>query len=430
METIAKCHVNPRSSLPCCVSFEQFSTYHVFQYANLPDVVVNTIQFVPFNHNEMWAREVLVDGDDYFHMDYKPITSTESESYVHLIIIGLTQLGEALAMEVARTAHFPNCKKHKTKITIIDKHMEHEMESFIHKCGEFFSLAKWHYIDTHDRANDRVSDISNKYQHLITNKQDRCFIDSEWTFINGSDASAFVANYIAESVTDANAVPTIAICINEMEASLHSAMTLPNEVYESKIPVLVHQSMTDAAVDALRGKNTDKKYDRYEMLRAFGMEEMDFEPKLMRLIDCGKRINYLYNHVDAKDIDEAEADKLWEEVPIHKRWSNIYSAVTIPIKYRCVENLSWPLTNSGQLAFLSEMEHNRWMVEELLLGYRPVLEQEDKQIDADKSLKRVYKDKFIHYDIRPNDGLKTDQSGRNVAEYDEIIVRNLHLIYR
>ena len=79
---------------------------------------------------------------------------------------------------------------------------------------------------------------------------------------------------------------------------------------------------------------------------------------------------------------------------------------------------------------LAEIEHNRWNIEELLLGYRPVYKNEDDIIDADKSRKKEYKNRFIHYDIRPFNELKTDNSGRKANEYDEVIVRSLPLILK
>ena len=80
------------------------------------------------------------------------------------------------------------------------------------------------------------------------------------------------------------------------------------------------------------------------------------------------------------------------------------------------------------IEILAQMEHNRWVVEELLLGYRPVNQQEDLAIDNNKTLKSVMKQQYIHYDIRPYEGLKTDEHGNDVRENDKLIVRNIHLI--
>lgn len=136
-------------------------------------------------------------------------------------------------------------------------------------------------------------------------------------------------------------------------------------------------------------------------------------------------------------IDSAKADRIWNDTVISKRWSNIFAAASIPTKLRCI-GINWNTNNpinledltDEQVNMLSEIEHNRWNIEELLLGYRPVYKDEDVKIDNDKTKKKEYKNRFIHYDIRPYNELKTDSNGRKAYEYDAIIVRSLPLILK
>ena len=87
-----------------------------------------------------------------------------------------------------------------------------------------------------------------------------------------------------------------------------------------------------------------------------------------------------------------------------------------------------PDLTDDEVDLLAEIEHSRWNVEELLLGYRPVTKEVDAEIDADKSKKSYWRDRFMHYDIRPFSKLKTDSSGRTASEYDKVIVKSLPLI--
>ena len=155
------------------------------------------------------------------------------------------------------------------------------------------------------------------------------------------------------------------------------------------------------------------------------------------MIHYGKRINYIYNYFYANSkypecIDDQAAAEQWEEVRISKRWSNIYSAASIWTKLRSLTGADdvQPTKEliESRINILAQMEHNRWMVEELLLGYRPVDKQEDQAIDENRELKAVKKQLFIHYDIRPYEGLKTDEHGRDVRENDKLIVRNIPII--
>lgn len=63
-----------------------------------------------------------------------------------------------------------------------------------------------------------------------------------------------------------------------------------------------------------------------------------------------------------------------------------------------------------EIAILAEVEHNRWNVEELLMGYRTVTPEEEKEIEKNIELKNVYKEKrTAHYDIRPYEDLRSDE---------------------
>lgn len=426
--------------LPCIVAFDYLATYHIYQYADLEDDVKHTVKFIPYNFNELWARKMFV-GVQYNNeaqkhalrtpLDYRPIMSENSEDYVHLIVIGLSRIGEAVALEAARICHFPNYQHKKTKITIIDSNMKVEMDLFKQKCGELFNLCRWSYTDVHNADNNTSGGIIDKYRHLITNTTDEDFVDLEWNFINGLDANGQVRDFIEASVNDSHAITTIAVCLNETHRSLQAAMNLPNVVYEKSIPILVNQRQSDSMIQAL------KVGARYANLWPIGILSEDLEDQLTTLIHYGKRINYIYNYYYAngsspESIDESIASDQWEDVRISKRWSNIYSAASIWTKLRSLIGSDAVEPNKTQIEehieILAQMEHNRWVVEELLLGYRPVNQQEDKAIDNDKTLKSVMKQQYIHYDIRPYEGLKTDEHGNDVRENDKLIVRNIHLI--
>lgn len=134
-------------------------------------------------------------------------------------------------------------------------------------------------------------------------------------------------------------------------------------------------------------------------------------------------------------IDMNEANRIWDNTPMSKRWSNIFSAASIPTKLRCI-GIEWDNNTTCRLAdftedeisLLAEMEHNRWNIEELLLGYRPVSKTEDEEIDKDKSRKKYWEKRFVHYDIRPYEQLKEDAEGRKASKYDEVRVTSLPLI--
>ena len=49
---------------------------------------------------------------------------------------------------------------------------------------------------------------------------------------------------------------------------------------------------------------------------------------------------------------------------------------------------------------IAEVEHNRWNIEQLMHGYRPTTPSEHQEVLKNPSLKKAYKQRFIHDDIR------------------------------
>ena len=464
---IAKlCKAAGRKNLPCHVLFDYKTTYHVFQYADLSPEITDYVDFHPFNFYDFWARKVLVAGYSkaenitYKPLDYKPITERDSDKFVHLIIIGMSKMGEAMALQAAHIAHFPNYKRQKTKITFIDRNGKVEMGEFKQKCGELFKVSRSTYIDADawlsaeeggmhqiiedgSRFTTRYG-LADEYSHLVDkDDKDREFIDVEWQFIQGDDHNPVVQRLLEEYVSDENAVVTVAVCLNLTHVSLRTAMHLPKAYYEKNIPILVQQRKTATMVSTLNGKAFDAKKREnllYKNIMPFGMVYDCYDLHLAASVEICKRINAVYEYYFAhgttpSQIDASEADNLWNNKTITKRWSNIFAAASIPTKLRCL-GIGWDMNNpcylraltTEEIDLLAEVEHNRWNIEELLLGYRPVKASEDREIDEDKSKKGDFKKRFIHYDIRPFKGLKVDAQGNIASVYDKVIVESLPLI--
>ena len=77
---------------------------------------------------------------------------------------------------------------------------------------------------------------------------------------------------------------------------------------------------------------------------------------------------------------------------------------------------------------VAEVEHNRWSVEELILGFRPVTDEEQEILEKDITRKREFRDRFIHYDLRAYDDLRPDANGTDVRIYDKCISAAIPLI--
>ena len=86
--------------------------------------------------------------------------------------------------------------------------------------------------------------------------------------------------------------------------------------------------------------------------------------------------------------------------------------------------------SKDEIHLLAEVEHNRWSVEKLLLGYRPTTAEEDAKIERDVALKKQLRERKIHYDLRAFNDLRADATGKNVNVYDLALIQGIPLILK
>ena len=178
---------------------------------------------------------------------------------------------------------------------------------------------------------------------------------------------------------------------------------------------------------------------RYAQIYPFGMEDMAycFNEKALRL---GKLINYIYsflyetkkeynNDVEkmkAKKFDSLkemmlldhagvwkDADSQWKNLSVANRWSNFYFADNLQCKIDTLKIMRGrkfeynDVLTDEEVHILAVMEHNRWNVEKLFMGFRVAKPDEDyhniKKIDS--NAEDTNKKLFIHSDICPFDDL-------------------------
>ena len=118
-------------------------------------------------------------------------------------------------------------------------------------------------------------------------------------------------------------------------------------------------------------------------------------------------------------------------------WSNKYNVYSMWTKFRCFGvNPTKPQDFEDRTIIMSElgkMEHNRWIVEQLLLRFRPLMkdEQDKAQITnlySSTKEKGIYKKEYAHLDICSND--KINAIDYNMTELDQALVKVLPGAYR
>lgn len=446
-----------------CV-FKDLDTYAAFKTSEIFGDVKNLgVEFIPYNFYTGWAKQVFVKrlyrdfdnpGTEYrYPLVYGKGIVPDDEKYVHLVFVGTTNFAVAFAMEAAYVLHFPNGPKVKTIITFIDVNADKEKDEFITRNRHFFEVQAYTYRDLSAEPKD-VSEYIGK-EYLKFTGEDANFLDVEFEFIKGDVFSKNVQDVIsswAEEHSEGKQCFSIFLALADQRQNFVMGMNMPDEVYNNEIPVFIRQNRSDNFVTNLRNadmRREDKKLiysmvtkddvveskksdARYAHIYPFGMNETAFcadDHSLKR----AKLINYLYETADYETykfqgipvLDAIPEDKIWEEansywqkLSVALKWSNLYNSYTMRTKQRTLramrgldiddESHDYDTLSEYELEQLAIVEHNRWNVEKLLMGFRKPRKDEDKyehEEFADRLKKN--KDLFIHHDIRPFSQLNT-----------------------
>lgn len=483
--------------IPIHVMFEYQSTFSAFQYTDLKLEQSKTFRFIPFSIYETWAQQVLIGKDKSGDLNYIPLDGWDGLPYsshqrVHLIIVGMSKMGMALAIEAAHIAHYPNFNnKHtgrpRTLITLIDRNAKREMLYFIGRFRELFQLARWRYVQApsevvrpadeswniYDTIQD-ISDRSNKHypwHNPLVDEDFRSpycgnylgedFIDIDFEFIEGDVALPSIQKYIEDASGDNSArtsrlneesdiaIPnntsktTIAICLPVASEAMSAALYFSPSVYKNAQQILVQQPESGALVNAVRHGLTGEETSKFKLLKPFGMiENCDYLSRINSILP--KLVAFAYKclpdstiskeyrkYSNLEDFIKAVEDN-WLKISadggkstIAKRWSNLYCANSLDTKVR---SAGIDLTNKDDLhdettiESLAKVEHNRWIMEQLLLGVRPVDSSFAEQLPInDMSLRRRLKSQNIHPDLISNEMLGITQM------YDEEIAKIIPL---
>ena len=404
----------------CNVLLQYQSTFAIFQQQ---DVEINSsIDFVPFNCHEAWARKVLVERKyqdiEYVPLDHDPVTAG-SDNRVHLVIVGMSSMGVALGIQAAHLCHFPNfiTKGIKTRITFIDEYADREMNFLMGRYRHLFNETDYCYRDLDDE------------KKIVDNRSSKIkFTDIEFEFIKSRIENPKMQEEIAQWSLDGHSCLTIAVCFSFSPASIAAGLYLPDEVYERKIPVLVRQVLSDYTLLMFSQKNQND-LRKYENVKPFGMLDNCYD--LKRADDrLPMIINYIYKkaaddnfEIAALSLDPIEEE--WKELTTALKWSNRYCANSVYVKKRSFNIHPDTALTAEQINLLAQVEHNRWNTEKLLMGYRATTPEEAEEIATGRQTKKYYKDRFIHNDIREYQTLTEDDNGIHVSRYDVNIAKSL-----
>ena len=351
-----------------------------------------------------------------WHSAKKNIAIREMENkQVHLVVIGMTQMGSALVRELLRLAH-PSGKGTKLLITMVDDNAYEEMHYFIGRTKELFKLCHYSY------NNYNNTDKNFEYKPLDD------YLDVEFEFIHCDVAHPNLTKNLLDWSADEKQLMTLVICTNDSPKNMAIAMYLPPEMFcgENSTPTWIYQEGDDSVRQILNR-------DKYPNMHPFSFADHAVSSTVNSPVyDWDKAvINYYEQHYKTKNLSNH-----WEDKPQDKRWSSLYNVKSIGIKLRAVGilDISKDIEESKK-RLIDYYEHNRWVVERLTMGARPTnAEQHAKVIEelrqqlakhqdwetSEDSRKDIEKNRELFNDLKNGLTIKGIQIHDDIRRFEDL----------
>lgn len=365
MDIIKELCVNSDKDIHCYITVNEQVSSEVFQYLK-QNQTGHLLLVDVINDYEFAAEQLLV------NTDFLPIIKQGEDKSSHIIIFGTGRVAQAVAYTVAHISHYPTNSK--TRITFIGEGMRKWMDDLVIARPGLFELSNYTYI-SHDGS------IEKKYP----NAKFGDYIDVEWEFIDTYESSVLVQKYLKDSIANPQELVTLYVCHEDAETATSSVLHLPRIAYDKAYNIALY--LTSSA-DLIERANQTHMYGN---ITIFGMEASDRTSSLTTRSKYGKRVNYIYDKAygNPPSVDEEEA---WYKIPEAHKYSSIYCANAMFLRRKCFDM-------SGDGLPIYEAEHRRWMMSELLMGFKTGKETDRKR--------------FIHADIIPFENLSEDEQKKD-----------------
>lgn len=429
--------------IPCYMVLEDRASLDIYKYSKDKETVQGSdLKVDVIYDNEYIAEQALIpdpakDGDfptiDHSHIypegnGYRTVygITGDSEKHVHLIIAGTSDLALAMAQTAAQICHFPNYQdgRNRTVISLVDKGIKDKMSQLVSSYYNLFSLSHYRYIGFNDDGNPFVSahEPDSRYGD---------FLDIEWEFIDAGICSTEFSPLLKAAACDDTQSLSVIICLDKPSDITFAATHLPEEIYRKGCPVLVHQKDYTEILDlAARTR-------QFGNLHIFGMSSIKHgDPLFTRRSESGQMVNFIYDQNCNEEYRHGNPIDAWYDLKEAHKLSSIYCANALYVRMRSfgLEEFDLSGIDEAQKASLYETEHRRWVMANLLLGFRAMdtvsrndLKQRiltaddvDKKKDTEFS---AFKSRFIHPDITPYTDLLPEERDK-----DKILLENLSYI--
>lgn len=363
---------------------------------------------------------------DSVEFDFRGPIRRDSDSRVAVVIDGKGVWADAWTRMCALVCHFPNYEPEKSRRTRITRTGigREDVDDFVYEHKELFDNCFWRIVDLSERQ-VRVETFRPQYEGRRGD-----FVDVEFEFVLGRFSNPVFQRKLRSREQNPALQLSVLFCGPDSAANLSMARhTLDRHPVGAPPLQLLCLAPSVSAADVPPGVLT------------FGDTE-GADARFDRLLAMARYLNYFYSasyslsHIPA-ELPKAAVDEAWKEVKGRQMvLSNVFNIMTMASKMRTLGHSRddwrgfYALT-AAEIEEMTPVEHNRWSVERLLSGSRPCTDAERKEVLADLSLKKKYKnERNAHSDLVAFDELGVDATGLNVARYDSDLIAAIPLIVK
>ena len=404
----------------CHLMLQSQKTLDSMRTCDLCSPIRNLMDVYPFTMEEMWSRSIV--------LDHTAIT-IQSERHVHLVAFGMDEIANMVAINAAHTSHFPNyLRDHslRTRITMVDEQASSKYKMFVQRYQHLFDNSYYRVVSP---SASKPVRLFHQPMYAVSRED---FVDVEWEFVEATSWNADLQDKLRQWSADPKQLLTVVMAYSDGNRNLSEVIRLPEGLFSKQIPIYVYSEQ-------------EVKFSHCPSIRCFGMLDRGYDVSLP-LVRMAMNVNYIYDRcyhdnfeewsdhiINAVEIDVKERARLWQEQTNVNRISCMCNAMAIPTKMHSIglfEN-EWDKfydISQNDIEILAQVEHNRWSVEKLIMGFRPCNDEEQKMIEADITQKRAMKQRKIHYDLRAYDDLRPDETGKAAQIYDLCLCSCLPLI--
>ena len=335
-------------TVPCYVHVGDLRVFNTLQRVDLDSEYRGVVRSHYFNFFENWACRLwsvpsAAGGcvPAFPALAHRPETP-EGPCRVHLVIAGFNRMGQALALQAARVAHYGGVRK--TRITVLDPAMDALEPVFRSYC--------------------RTEGIP----------------DVEFVFLPDRIESKNVREMLAAEAPDKGVSLTVAVCLSDPDAAMAAALSLPLAVLNADVPILVwneKRSGLKSLANRIAGETGEDRH-RWKDLHFFG--NLD---DCLPLDERGERMAEAAHHAY---LERLRAKKWFTEKPANREWPQLQERYRFSTRRQvnaCVERLrangfalekadaARPLLvfTPEETERLAEAEHERWLAERAMAGW-------------------------------------------------------------